>query len=84
MDGKGDPFEYAKPTATEVGQVLKLYEERHRPVDIADKLELPDRIVMAAIHSIRAQQYSRRALGKRARLARFLKKQSNDSGKGRL
>jgi hypothetical protein len=73
-------LEYANPTPSEVAQVLKLYEERYRAVDIADKLELPDRIVMAAIHSIRAEKYSRRAIGKRARIARFLKKQAGVVG----
>jgi hypothetical protein len=65
-------LEYAKPTATEVAQVLKLYEERYRPVDIADRLELPDRIVMAAIHAIKAKPKAR-VVGKMARRHVFVR-----------
>jgi 2,4-dienoyl-CoA reductase-like NADH-dependent reductase (Old Yellow Enzyme family) len=57
-----------------------LYERRYRPVDIADSLKLPDRIVMAAIHRIRAGSYSKRVTDKKARHARFLKRQQKGIG----
>lgn len=43
-------------TGPEVERVRALYEQRCRAVDIADKLELPDRIVNAAVSAIRTKQ----------------------------
>jgi hypothetical protein len=56
-----------------------LYELRYRSVDIADRLELPDRIVVEAIRVIRSREY-RKVIGKKARRGLFDRNNSGDSG----
>jgi hypothetical protein len=63
----------ARLTAREFESVRRLYEQRYSSVDIADKPELPDRIVKAAILAIRTRP-DVRVTGKRARQAWFWRK----------